>query len=231
MPTLSIVLVPVHADQQALDETESVLRAHHFSFVTARPIEEMRRTLQEPPPTLAILQTGPHYRAALDVLRGLQAFQIPTLALVDQLTDSQEATLLHSGALDVVGLPTSTERLTARILAMQRYTEGLGPRLDILPHEQYVVGDLTIDVDRREVCVNEHPVDVTKTEFDLLLALARHPGKVLTREELSLQALTGRSVGMHALESHISRLRSKILLAQGPRLIEPIRGIGYRLGA
>jgi DNA-binding response OmpR family regulator len=129
--------------------------------------------------------------AVLDVLRGVHAYRIPTLALIEQLTDSQEVMLLGSGALDVVGLPTSAQRLRTRVLAMQRYSAMSRPQDE--EEERHVVGELVIHVGRREVMVGDTPINVTKTEFDLLLALARHPRKVLTREELALQALQGRT--------------------------------------
>lgn len=225
----SILLVPVNVDPAELTATESVLASQRMRYIVPRRFEDAFRTIAADPPALAIVQAGPMQPALLEVVRRLYSFRVPTLVLLRQLTDQQEAQLLDGGALDVVGLPASTQRLRARVLAMQRYAT-MNPARQV-DEEEYTIGDLTIDVGRREVSVGGAPLSVTKTEFDLLLALARQPRKVLTREELALQALSGKNSGSHALESHLSRLRGKILSAQGPRLFESIRGVGYRLGA
>lgn len=232
MSATSILLVSVSADPAPLAQTEALLAAQRVRYTVVHRVEDVLRAMLADPPSIAIIQGGQPQQQITDLVRRLRSFNVPTLALAEDLTDAQEASLLTAGASDVVGLPTSPQRLKARVLAMQRYAGAQVARPDTIDSDElYVVGDVVIDVGRREVRVGERPVPVTKTEFDLLVALARHPRKVLTREELAYQALSGRSVGTHALESHISRLRNKIVSAQGPRLFEPIRGIGYRLGA
>jgi DNA-binding response OmpR family regulator len=95
--------------------------------------------------------------------------------------------------------------------------------------ERIVSGDLEIDLLAHEVTVAGRPVDVTRIEFDLLVALARSPRRVLTREQL-IEAVWDAPVdSSHVLDAHLSRLRCKIGQAGGERIAHAVRGIGYRL--
>ncbi|MGB5937074.1 MAG: winged helix-turn-helix domain-containing protein [Ornithinimicrobium sp.] len=85
-----------------------------------------------------------------------------------------------------------------------------------------------IHAGRREVWIGEREISLTRSEFDLLLALARDPRRVVTRDELVRSI--GRGSTSKTVESHLSRLRKKLSARGGTRLIEPVRGVGYRLG-
>ncbi|MDR1635177.1 MAG: response regulator transcription factor [Bifidobacteriaceae bacterium] len=98
---------------------------------------------------------------------------------------------------------------------------------------QLTVGDLSIDTQGREVFLAGRPVELTRTEFDLLAALAAHPGRVFTREGL-LRSVWGPSwVGdPHAVDVHLANVRKKLGdTAQDQRYIRTVRGVGYRAGA
>ena len=100
--------------------------------------------------------------------------------------------------------------------------DGDGPRM-------LELDDLAIDPDAREVHVNGAPTELTRTEYDLLVALARNPRRVLTREQL-LEEVWGDWFGSdHVLDVHLSRLRAKILAAGGQRIGHAVRGVGFRL--
>lgn len=90
--------------------------------------------------------------------------------------------------------------------------------------------DVVIDVPRRRVTVGDRRVELTATEFTLLAALAREPGRVFTRGQL-LDAVHGVSFESYerAIDAHVKNLRRKIEPAPGtPRYIETVHGIGYR---
>jgi DNA-binding response OmpR family regulator len=104
-----------------------------------------------------------------------------------------------------------------------------GGAVDDQVAERIVSGDLAIDLLAHEVTVAGRPVDVTRIEFDLLVALARSPRRVLTREQL-IEAVWDAPVdSSHVLDAHLSRLRCKIGQAGGERIAHAVRGIGYRL--
>jgi DNA-binding response OmpR family regulator len=92
-------------------------------------------------------------------------------------------------------------------------------------------GDLVIDLTAHEVQVAGRPVDVTRIEFDLLVALALNPRRVLTRDQLMAAAWDSTFDGSHVLDAHLSRLRCKIGQAGGDRVAHAVRGVGYRLRA
>lgn len=162
----------------------------------------------------------------LDALRHLTSWSIPTLVLVRGLTEQQETSLLSLGANDVVGLPSSASRLSSRISALHRNQASrvrpTGPPEAVIELSLGVV----LWPERRQLCVNDTVVRTTKSEFDLLLIIARHPGRVISRGQLETEMSNGAS-GARAIESHISRLRGKVSAHGGPRLIESARGVGY----
>ncbi|MCL4531856.1 MAG: winged helix-turn-helix domain-containing protein, partial [Actinobacteria bacterium] len=91
-------------------------------------------------------------------------------------------------------------------------------------------GELKIDLDRREVRVAGAEVHVTPTEFDLLVTLAEHPGRVHTREQLMDRVLGGTMEGYdRAIDSHIKNLRQKIEPdPRKPRYVLTAFGVGYK---
>lgn len=154
---------------------------------------------------------------------------VPVLILTALDSEAERVVALEAGADGHVGKPFSTAELLARIRAVVRRHRGeLRP-----PDQRMVVGDLRIDEATREVTVGDHPIDLTPHETDLLIALARRPGHVLSRERLL--ELTHGDPGDafdRSVDGHISRIRQKI----GddplrPRRIRTVRGIGYQLVA
>jgi DNA-binding response OmpR family regulator len=95
--------------------------------------------------------------------------------------------------------------------------------------ERVTEGDLAIDVVAREVRTKGALVPLTRTEFDLLLTLARSPRTVFTREQLMARVWGEPFDGSHVLDTHVSRLRRKIEDAGGDRVAYAIRGVGFRL--
>ena len=105
---------------------------------------------------------------------------------------------------------------------------GAGPEM---LDELIVDEELEIDLVAREVRVSGVEVALTRIEFDLLVTLARHPRRVLTRDQLMAGAWEEPFDGSHVLDAHLSRLRGKITKAGGPRVAHAVRGVGYRLRA
>ena len=91
-----------------------------------------------------------------------------------------------------------------------------------------VDADLEIDLVAREVRVDGSVTAMTRTEFDLLVVLARSPRQVFSREQL-MADVWGDDVAAHALDAHLSRLRGKVSAAGGDRVAHAVRGVGYRL--
>jgi len=93
--------------------------------------------------------------------------------------------------------------------------------------------DLTIDLDRRHVSIAGRPIDLTATEFDLLVALARTPGRVYTRSQM-LEVVHGVAIDSYerAIDSHVKNIRRKIEPdPHNPHYLTTVHGVGYRFKA
>ncbi|GHD30642.1 response regulator transcription factor [Nocardiopsis kunsanensis] len=127
---------------------------------------------------------------------------------------------LRSGADDYVVKPLAVEELCARMEAVLRRTRRR--------HDPVLrVGPLRVDLDARTVADADGPIGLTRKEFDLLAALIREEGAVVTREQLLLRVWRTSWPGtLRTLEVHVGTLRSKLGVVG---LIETVRGVGYRL--
>jgi len=167
------------------------------------------------------------------MLPGMDGFEVcrairreadtPVLMLTARTDDVDAIVGLELGADDYVTKPFNPRALVARVKAILRRTDGtvrLGRPIE--------VGTLRIEPRRREVFVGDRGVDLRAREFDLLAALARDPGVVLSREAL-LEDVWGTDFPgeTRTVDVHVSELRKK-LGPDGPT-IESVRGVGYRL--
>lgn len=158
--------------------------------------------------------------SGFDVLRELRAASdVPVLVLSARQDSTDKVQALRLGADDYMTKPFWPEELLERVKA--RIRRPVLERSDVIE-----VGAVAIDLARRIVKVRGEPVDLTRVEFDFLLALARRPGAALTRSWLVENILDpDREGNDRTLDVHASRLRKKL----GPGLVETVWGIGYRL--
>jgi two-component system response regulator VicR len=134
---------------------------------------------------------------------------------------------LELGADDYVVKPFSVRELVARVKTVLRRT-ALVPSAS---PELIQVGALTIDSSCHQACLGETELELTSLEFSLLAHLARHPGQVLSREQL-LEQVWGYDYhgDLRAVDAAIKRLRSRLRQAAPEiELIGTVRGVGYRL--
>jgi len=151
--------------------------------------------------------------------------RVPILMLTARGDEADRVVGLELGADDYIHKPFSPRELLARLRAVLRRAQ---PAAEA---RQIVIGRLAIDVDARQVRVGATPAELTGLEFDILLALARRPGRVVPRETLLGEA--GRqdvTVSDRTLDVHVSHLRRKLGDdPRTPRLIKTVRGVGYVL--
>jgi two-component system, OmpR family, alkaline phosphatase synthesis response regulator PhoP len=164
----------------------------------------------------------------LEVCRRLRSepktASIPIIMLTAKSAELDRIVGLELGADDYVTKPFSPRELAARIKAVLRRASPGSP----MRHSTILrFGDLTIDLERREVRCGEEGISLTATEFRLLHYLANHPGRVFSRSEL-IDATLGREVVVvdRTIDVHITSLRKK--LGNCEEWIETIRGFGYR---
>ncbi len=162
----------------------------------------------------------------LEVLRRLrQKSTVPVIMLTGRAEESDRIVGLELGADDYLPKTFSTRELLARLRAVLRRS-----RVTALSGETTVVaGELSMATDSRSATLAGEPLTLTTHEFDLLLALARAQGRVLSREQLLLEvAERDFEVFDRSIDVAVSGLRRKLGDdARSPRWIETIRGIGY----
>jgi DNA-binding response OmpR family regulator len=149
---------------------------------------------------------------------------LPVLMLTARGEDVDKIVGLELGADDYLAKPFNPRELLARVRAVLR-------RGAAAPHARFVAGGLAVDFDAREVTVDGRRVVLTHHEFELLVALARAAGRVLSREQL-MDALKGQDYEAfdRSIDVHVSNLRAKIEKnARAPRYLKTVRGVGYAL--
>ncbi len=167
----------------------------------------------------------------LEICRRLRAEQknLPILMLTARDSEADRVVGLEMGADDYLTKPFSVRELQARVKAIFRRMEMLNqPGPEIV--KQIRQDDLHIDVGRRLVEMAGCPIELTATEFDLLLYMAQQPGQVFSRTEL-LSAVWGykHSGYEHTVNSHINRLRNKLEKDPSvPRYVLTVWGVGYK---
>jgi DNA-binding response OmpR family regulator len=177
-------------------------------------------------PDLVVLDLGLPRLDGLAVARALRReSDVPIIMLTARVDEADRLAGFELGADDYITKPFSPRELVARVssvLRRARHTPATGARFD--------VADLSIDVARMRVERRGAPIDLTATEFQLLTALARYPGRVFTRTQL-LDAVRGMEVESfeRAIDAHVKNVRRKLERdPHRPRYVLTVYGIGYR---
>ncbi|MCH5584369.1 response regulator transcription factor [Shimazuella sp. AN120528] len=171
----------------------------------------------------------------LEVCRRIRAEKehIPILMLTAKSDEFNKVLGLELGADDYMTKPFSIRELTARVKAIFRRMEAVRRSdEDTKPPERSIqIGDILIDTDGYEVTRNGQPIELTPKEFELLIYLANHRGKVLSRDQLLNAVWNYDFVGdSRIVDVHVSHLRDKIELdSKKPLYIKTVRGVGYKL--
>lgn len=187
-------------------------------------------------PDVVVLDLGLPHLDGVEVCRQLRAFSDAYVVMLTARTEEIDTLIgLSVGADDYMSKPFSPRELMARNQAMLRRPRSHSvppPAEPVAAAATHSFGDLNLDINGREVTVDGMAIALTRTEFDVLAALARDPGVVLTRAQL-IEAVWGPSwMGdEHLVDVHIGHLRRKLGddAARG-RYVRTVRGVGYRMG-
>jgi DNA-binding response OmpR family regulator len=200
-----------------------------FRTVAAHSGAEALSRLSVTQPSLVILDLMLPDVDGWEVCREIRRVStVPIIMLTARESDEDKVAGLELGADDYVTKPFKPRELVARVKAVLR-------RVNVPPAEQagrvLDLGNLQINLDKREVRLEGEPVTLRAKEYDLLVELARKPGFVFKREQL-LQDVWGYDFfgDSGTIDVHVRRLRAKLHDdSQNPRFIETVWGVGYRM--
>jgi two-component system, OmpR family, alkaline phosphatase synthesis response regulator PhoP len=202
------------------------LESAGFTVVTAADGREALMRARTERPDLVVLDLGLPQLDGLDVTRRLRRDgDLPIIMLTARDDETDKLIGLELGADDYVTKPFSPRELVARVRAVLRRHDRDGTD-GVLR-----AGALTLDVPRMRLEVDGLSVELTATEFSLLAAMARQPGRVFTRSQL-LDAIHGVTFESYerAIDAHVKNIRRKIELdPHDPRHLLTVYGVGYRL--
>ncbi len=190
------------------------------------------RAAREVDPDIVVLDLGLPGLDGVEVCRQLRTFSDAYVVMLTAREDEVDKLIgLSVGADDYMTKPFSPRELVARLRAMLRRPR-MSPAGRAADQESHRFGPLVVDPVGREVWLDNEPVSLTRTEFDLLATLAQRPQMAFSRQQL-IEAVWGQSwVGdEHLVDVHIGHLRRKLADdAVNARFVRTMRGVGYRMG-
>jgi len=193
-----------------------------FTVLTASDGPSALRSARTGRPDLVVLDLTLPGLDGLDVARTLRRDGVvPIIMLTARTDESDKLVGLELGADDYMTKPFSPKELVARVRAVLRRAEGLTSPSDVIR----VGPSVELDPARMEARFDGRRVDLTRSEFQIVSAMARQPGRVFTRAQL-LDAVRGVAFESYerAIDAHVKNIRRKI----GAKYIETVFGVGYR---
>ncbi len=217
-------ILVVDDDPGICDSLERALRREDYAVTIAHDGEEALAAVDSQCPDALVLDVSMPKLDGLSVCRRLRAAgsRVPILVLTARHSLGDKVAGLDAGADDYLAKPFALEELLARLRAiMRRAAPADGSNV-------LTLGDLTLDPGTRVVTRAAMPIELTRTEYQLLEMFLRNPGQVLTRE-LIFDRVWGYDFGVNSnsLDVYIGYLRRKTEAGDKPRLIHTVRGVGY----
>jgi DNA-binding response OmpR family regulator len=216
----------VEDDQSIARLIRDYLDRAGYGVITAGDSETALTRIRTDKPDVIVLDLGLPGRDGIELLREVRRFTNTPVIIVTARGDETDRVVgLELGADDYMVKPFSPRELVARVRAVLRRTEPTEVNRDVIR-----VGDLTLDIPRMRAEMKGEVVDLTPTEFQLVLTRASQPGRVFTRNQL-LDAVHGVAFESYerAIDAHIKNIRRKIEPEPAdPRYILTVYGVGYR---
>jgi DNA-binding response OmpR family regulator len=201
-----------------------------YQVQTAANAEDALAIVHHSPPNLVLLDIGLPGMDGLDALRQLKSqYDLPVIFLTARRRELDEVVGLELGADDYITKPFDVDVVLAHVKAVLRRTGAAS--LSEVEAKRLVVGDLEIDPQSHTVSRAGRYLDLSPREFDLLLALASQPEKVIRTEDLLSQVWGAEFIGQpQVVYVHIRWLRQKLESDPNhPQRILTVRGVGYKL--
>jgi DNA-binding response OmpR family regulator len=222
---MSTVLI-IEDEPELVKVLRSYLEQAGFSVLTAQRGDSGLSLWEQKKPDLVLLDLNLPGMDGLDVARSIRrTSSTPVIMLTARVEEADQLVGLELGADDYITKPFSPRLVVARVRALLRRIEPSQETRQMLR-----LSDLEIDLDGHTVHRSDQLVELTPTEFNLLVALVSQPGRAFTRLQL-LDASQGTAYEGYerTIDAHIKNLRAKLELdPKSPRYIETVFGVGYR---
>jgi two-component system copper resistance phosphate regulon response regulator CusR len=222
----SVRVLLVEDDNELAGVIEAGFRDHHIEVVIAGTFHEASRRTSLSQYTVLIIDIMIPGGNGFDLCRRLRARgdTTPVLMLTARATVEDRVTGLDSGADDYLTKPFAFQELLARVHALAR-------RQPLLMNARRSIADLQVDLRSRQVQRGGHEINLTAKEWELLEVLVRNEGAVLSRSAITERVWDeNHDPFTNVLEVLVRRLRRKIDDDFEPKLIQTVRGAGYRFG-
>ena len=219
-------ILVVDDEPQIVQLVRDYLEHGGFTVVTAADGSSALRIAATQRPDLVVLDLGLPGLDGLDVTRTLRrSGTVPIIMLTARTDESDKLVGLELGADDYLTKPFSPKELVARVRSVLRRSEAA-----LAPRDLIRVGDAELNLPSMELRMGGRRIELTPTEFQLLVTMARQPGRVFSRAQL-LNAVHGVAFESYerAIDAHVKNLRRKIEPdPHNPRYLLTVFGVGYR---
>ncbi|MBW3661791.1 MAG: response regulator transcription factor [Actinobacteria bacterium] len=220
-------ILVVDDDRAVRESLRRALELHDYDVILAADGMEALQQVQRQRPDAIILDVNMPGADGFAVARRLRhgGDDVPILMLTARDDVPDRVTGLEAGADDYLVKPYALDELLARVRALLRRAGG-----EVATREGPLrFADLVLDPDELEVTRAGRTIELTRTEYDLLLVFMENPRRVLTREVLQDRVWGSDATSSNTLEVYVGYLRRKLEADGEPRLIQTVRGFGYAL--
>jgi len=223
---VSAKILVVDDESKIVKLVRAYLEQAGYSVVVAEDGQTALIQARREKPDLVVLDLGLPGMDGLDVTRTLRRERdTPIIMLTARVEDTDRIIGLELGADDYVTKPFNPRELVARVRAVLRRTSGAAPAPEMLR-----AGEIVLDLNGHQASLAGKPLDLTPTEFDLLLVLMQNLGRAFTRLDL-LDRIQGDAYEGYerTIDAHIKNLRAKLGDdPRHPRYIQTVYGVGYK---
>ena len=223
-------ILVVEDDRSILSMVQTVLDSNGYQVLTAQRCQQGILMLSSHMPDLVVLDLGLPDMDGEEFIRiTRRSSMIPIIVLSARTDERDKVSALDLGANDYITKPFGTAELLARVRASLRIN-----RMNLqaaAPNSVFILDDLKIDYDRRQVTVNHVIVHVTQTEYNILSLLSQHVGKVMTYSAIIVSIWGAMDEGsVKKLQVNMANIRKKLGCKPGEnRYIINELGVGYRM--
>jgi DNA-binding response OmpR family regulator len=224
-------ILVIDDEKKIVEVVKSYLEKEEFEVYEAFDGKEAVELFEKINPSLIVLDLMLPDISGEEVCRIVRKkSRVPIIMLTAKVEESSILNGFHIGGDDYVTKPFSPRQLVARIIALLRRTEeDAAPLASVFSFNE---GDLTVDTVKHEVFKNDDLLNLTNSEYKILVTMLKYPQRAFTREELVCRALGEDYDGFdRVIDTHVKNLRQKIESnPKSPRYILTVHGVGYKFG-